>query len=128
MDRNSPAFKRLRAKWYKKLKDEGFEDIESPDSELLHKWHGSLFATHYDPVVTPAKEEYYRRAAQELHTYPFENNLDRLIWEKHAGGLSIRDIVKLLKKRRFKQTFSRQKVHTILKRLAKDMGLAWKKV
>ncbi len=38
-----------------------------------------------------------------LNDYKFESRVERIIWEYHANGISIRDIVKLLQKVRIKR-------------------------
>jgi hypothetical protein len=93
---NNNNYKQLRKEWYKKLKDEGFNDIEKLDGDLI-EWHTSRFtkATNRRYSIE-AKSDYYYLANQFLNTYKFKNELFRAIWEYHANGISQRDIVKLL--------------------------------
>jgi hypothetical protein len=106
---HSKEFKKLEAKWYKKLKKEGFNDIEENESEYIIRppYHyitdNRVFSSieerrnHFN-----AKQYYYYMANQFLNTYKFKNNRERNIWEYHVNGISYRDITKLLKKARIK--------------------------
>lgn len=45
---NTKAFKKLKAEWYKKLKESGFDDAESKDrqntnEQWLNQWHSKYF-------------------------------------------------------------------------------------
>ena len=109
-------FKRLQEKWYKKIEKAGFVDIE--------KGFGSyelVSAPNYqrDPIYLQSKMDYYRMATNFLHDYEFESKLEQTIWEYHAEGISIRDIVNTLKKVRIK-TY-RHKVWTIINHLETEM-------
>lgn len=125
MDRNSPEFKKLQAEWNKKLAASGFEDIEDSNGQLKGKWSGdSDIRNKYTELTYAAKERYYQLAGQFLNDYPFKTEKDRIIWEMHSEGISIRDIVKALKKRRFK--VYRHLVHSRLKFLRSEMRNARK--
>lgn len=130
VDPNNPKFKKLQKTWYKKLADTGFVDIERHGDKQTS--HAARFADNYDPITTPAKEHYYRVASQMLYEYDFKDELERAAWELHCEGLSIRNIVKTLNNRGVVTAegnpIYKKKIHESLKRLAKDMGLAWKLV
>ncbi len=114
---NNNEYKKLRKVWYKKLAKSGFEDIESDDSNL--KVWSSKF-THEKTVTSyKAKEEYYYMANSFLNSYSFETSLEKTIWTYHAEAISIRNIVKLLKKVKIKT--NRQTVFLILKNLKNEM-------
>ncbi len=91
-------FKSLQEKWYKKLEKSGFKDAED-SQENLHTW-SYIFSRNCDKhkELMLAKQTYYRMATNFLNDYNFESNLDKVIWEYHANGISVRDIAKLLKK------------------------------
>jgi hypothetical protein len=98
-------FKELQSDWYKKLEESGFEDIEDVSSkeEFLKTWHSSYFQKRYEPEVFESNETYYRKARsfledtfQNVQYGLFEKKLDDVIWEKHAEGISLRDIAKEL--------------------------------
>jgi hypothetical protein len=112
----------LRDKWYKKLenvKDEtyptGFIDIER-DEETLKVWSSDKFASRrlVQNGGWQAKATYHSLAERYLAEYPFENRREQIIWEYHTNAVSVRDIVKLLKKVRIKM--KRTSVWEIIKK------------
>ncbi len=87
------AFKALNDQWKQKLNSSGFNDIER-DEDSLQDW-STGFSRHLE--YNASKEEYYRLAGQFLHEYRFrgkEAAWSKKIWELHATGTSIRNIVK----------------------------------
>jgi hypothetical protein len=129
------TLKQLTKIWYKKLKDEGFKDIEQ-DELYLKRWSNEFVRpdanvkNRSDYNVRPTtvrnkknefqdKQDYYYYATQFLNEYPFANNKERIIWEYHVNGISMRAISKLLKKVRIR--ISRQTVYKIINRLATQM-------
>ena len=117
--------KALIAKWYKKAKQSGFEDIED-EKGMLKSWTGTGlpgFSTasnrtgkrhgNYeegsdlnkgrDPwygqslLNKQSTVEYYRLARQYLHEKTFKSPLHKTIWELHAEGWSINRIKDELK-------------------------------
>lgn len=114
---DSKEFKDLQAKWYKKLANTGFADIEQPDGNLKN-WALSLI--RHDETTENAKQDYYRLAGQLLHSsYPFQSNTERKIWEMHAEGLSIRDIAKKLKSQRIRA--HKNGVHKVVQKIAAQL-------
>lgn len=111
-------FLALKAEWYKKLKKEGFEDVET-DEEHLETWHSTFFKVRHNATLSEAKEAYYRRATHFLNDYNFDSDLEKALWGLHAEGISIRNIVKALKGKGFKAY--KNSVHLKLKRLVKIM-------
>lgn len=109
-------FKALQNKWYRKLKKEGFEDVEDTNSpnEFLKKWHTYDFKTKYQKGNAESITDYYRLASQFLHDYSFETGTEKKVWELHAGGHSIRKIEKLLR-------IDRNRVHKIIRTIKKAM-------
>lgn len=120
---SSKDFKKLNAKWAKKLKESGFEDIEQ-DETHLNFWNGSRLATLYTDEQFQARQEYYRIAGQFLHEYKFDSDLDRTIWEMHANGSSIRNITTYLKAKKIK--IYTTKVFETIQELTKEMKLKYK--
>lgn len=116
--------KKLQQEWYKRLEDEGFEDIEQ-DEEHLKVWHGHSFSNKFSPDLFEAKTEYYQAAGRFLHEYAFSDETEKTIWEQHANGISIRNIVKTLTKQGVK-TYKR-KVDETVQRLRKEMKTSWKR-
>lgn len=92
----------LRAEWQKKLKDNGFHDLENfvagePGQKLSSRgdlepsfWYRNDRQNRFRYEVTQA---YYERASEFLHRFAFECEHDRAVWELHCDGLPYRDIV-----------------------------------
>lgn len=86
--------KQLTAQWYKKAEEQAdFKDIEQEDGNLKH-WHSSYFIQRYSPLTFAAKSDYYRKADQFMYKHVFDNDTDRLFWQMHASGMTIREIEK----------------------------------
>lgn len=105
--------------WYKKLKAEGFEDVESDEHHL--KFYTSQFAAKFIPETWQAKANYYQMATNFLEEYKFDNNLERAVWEYHVNAISYRDIAKLLKKLRLVKRTNRTTIYQLIKRLKTKM-------
>lgn len=118
MEPSSKDLKKLQKLWYDKLKKEGFDDIEQ-DENYLKRWDSHWFNSQYSPEYFQNKAEYYRAAGKFLYEHQFKSELERQIWAKHAEGLTIRDIVTVLRKARFK--LYRRMVHETIQRLTKTM-------
>lgn len=81
--------KELQRYWYQKLKESGFEDIET-DQGFLKKEVGS--STKERAISDrEAREIYYASAAAFLHAYSFETLSDYRIWSSHVEGKSLRE-------------------------------------
>lgn len=81
--------KKLQNQWYKKLKTQGFEDIEY-DSQHLKSY--ALSWSSVEPEVFKANQRYYELAGQLLESHPFESIKDKTIWRYHTQGLTEREI------------------------------------
>lgn len=117
-------FKELENRWYKKLLEKGFKDIEQRDSKgksLDRLKTGPLenVVNLYSVEQFQIKEEYYRVAGQFLHEHKFKTNTEKLIWKHHSDGVSIRNIIKFLKKKGV--TAYKDLVQGIINRLAEEM-------
>lgn len=125
LNKNDDEFLALQAKWYGKLKKSGFKDAEQ-DEDHLKVWSSRLFngtvngqqftqkRSYYE-----SREDYYRLAGWFLNEYPFKTPKDKLIWQLHSEGISIRNIILILKKKHFKVHV--RMVHPLLKELTKTM-------
>jgi hypothetical protein len=85
-------FKQLHRAWMDKLKDEGFKDIEDVNSplEMLKTWDSMYFldgAESFSEV-----EEYYQIARELLNTHDFDSAIEKIVWEFHSEGMSVRAI------------------------------------
>jgi predicted transcriptional regulator len=88
------SLKNLKKKWYKKLKDAGFVDIEDADGNLRSS--ASRFSYLYSPAEFREIEMYYQVAQALLHTEYLPVGRDREIWRLHADGLTVREIARLM--------------------------------
>lgn len=118
--RKQPSYEELRTKWYKKLKDKGFVDIEH--NEWFHnhdRFHSKKFLSTYKQ-----KEEYFQLAQDFLNIYKFDKKIEEVIWEYHVNGLTIRNIAEILKRLGYKRN-SRGKVWDTIKSLRQKMFTAY---
>lgn len=111
-------FKKLQRKWYAKAKASGFQDIERNEDEL-HSLTSYAGNNRYNPPRREAWTEYYRLAGQFLNEWKFESASERLIWELHAEGYTIREIAALIKKHRVK--IKKSAVGNVIKALYTEM-------
>lgn len=118
-------FKALQDKWYKKLEEEGFEDIEKTNGTLLRVDLPDNIQKFYTRDVYDLKEYYYRCATHFVHSHEFINEVEKAIWELHSDGLSIRNITKKLHSQQVfksgKKTVNKRYVHETINILAKEM-------
>lgn len=112
-------YEKLRAIWYKKLEKEGFVDIES-DEDNLKSW-SAKFSSRRSQDVWQAKEAYYHMATNFLNDYQFESAFEKKVWEYHAEAISIRDIVKLLRKKTKVMVINRAFIWSTVNRLETSM-------
>lgn len=109
--------KALRDEWYKKLKEQGFEDIEDINSprEMLKTWHSRDFARRFNEDRFSAKQEYFLAAVHLLERFKFETALDKEIWTLHADGKSLREIAAIT------QRVSKDGALKVIRRIQKYM-------
>lgn len=114
MNPKDPAFKKLQNKWYKKLKQTGFDDIESNENNLK-VWSNTKFQTignqvfdstktfssNYDEIKLfhESKEEYYRLASSYYWDAEFPTYKEKFIWEQHVKGLGRHEITSMYNKK-----------------------------
>lgn len=85
-------FRELQKKYYEKLKDEGFSDIENVERDMLNQWHSQYFQIRHRPSAYREISDYYRAANSMLSQYSFQSEIDKRIWELHTTGQAIRKI------------------------------------
>lgn len=97
----SPEFAKLQAKWYGKLADEGFEDIEWTDNKTgLGQGTPYLSGSGYGKVYKPETELYFRMVQNYItHNEKSFDKWKRFILSLHVDGVSYRDIVRAYNKR-----------------------------
>jgi hypothetical protein len=108
-----------KALWYKKLKDEGFKDIEHPVKDTLKSW-SNQFTSKQSRNSWRAKQEYYYMATHFLNDYKFNSKLEQIVWEYHSNGLSSRQISRVLTAAKV-STLKKSAVFNIIQRLQKLM-------
>lgn len=122
--------KKQQKVWYKKLKESGFEDIEYFDKDMEPK-HLLRGGSKFSPLTNEqensmnyssvgilneyeATVSYYDKARSLLHTIPFKNEQERLIWEMYSEGEAVRKIGKVV-------GFSHPKVLKIIKQIKESL-------
>jgi len=119
-----PTLVKLQKEWYKKLKDNGFNDLEYFDDagqpkEWLKgtsKYQSPVSESHIEFLENAYEDneliynntlDYYLGISHSIDVIPFDNEVHKQIWELHGEGLSLREIAKIVK-------FSHPKVLRIL--------------
>lgn len=115
-------FKQLQRKWYNKLKDSGFEDIEDTNSpkELLKSWHDIYFHKRHTFVSFRALQIYYQNCRSFLNTHPFQSHTERMIWQMHTDGYALRQISIQMKALAYKA--NKDTIGKIINRLKAEMN------
>lgn len=110
------TLKALKTKWYRKLKNAGFNDIEDTNSpnEFLKTWHSTWFKTHSTPESFKEKHRYYQMTTYFATSHTFSNKLEERIWCLHSEGLSYREIAKKVRS-------NKDKVNQVILNLLKVM-------
>lgn len=130
----------LIKEWDKRLKQSGFDDIESRKTGALRGSGGDVYLGSKTIEVTASdrnqieiknegvqrrysslawkesQAEYYRLASQCLHERDFKSVIERIIWQLHAEGFAYDEISKEL-------NVTLDKVRRNIERLAKEFGL-----
>ncbi len=88
------TYKKLKARWYKKLEESGFEDIENDDGTLKNEVDPRTVANAM--ATKELREEYYVLATQFLETYKEFTPSSKKIWALHCTGLGAHKIAKQL--------------------------------
>lgn len=114
------SYQELKEVWYKKLAKSGFVDVES--NEFIIKQPASSAFNRTSAISRDWQDriEYSSMAGQFLHSHSFKNELEKVLWEYHANGLSIREIATVFKKAKLHYS-TRDKVFRALKPLIAKM-------
>lgn len=112
----------IEREWYSKLKESGFTDIENYNhpNRPLTSWHGFKWAN----ILKDEKEEieaYYSKARALLHTYKFDSETHKIIWELHSEGLSKRQIERKLIILKCENPVKREQIAKIINFIAIDI-------
>lgn len=84
--------KNLTYKWYKKLKDSGFTDIENADGTLKNEVDPRTIAS----AMVDNRGEYYRQATEYHLSHGFDTLTEERVWGLHCEGKSFRQIAEFL--------------------------------
>lgn len=124
---NSDQYNKLKKIWDKKLAKSGFKDIEKNEYDFKPNKSSAIFTrttgrsqSSLTPISMAAKRDYYIMAEHFLNDHEFESRLDKIIWEYHANGISVRNIAITLNKVRKKKIYKSQ-VWLIVNRLEQAM-------
>lgn len=96
---NPQEYKKLRAQWYLKLKENGFDDIEdvNTDGQPLIDWHSyKWFSPKFSMLQIESNRDYYIMAEHFLNEHEFKSEFDLLVWILHSEGESCRTIAQEL--------------------------------
>src|SRR5271165_3525275 len=83
-------FNKLKDKWYKKLKQSGFEDAENSDG-TLKEFHSFKFISAASQLRQRKREGYQRNIDQ------FSKKRLAAIWNAHCKGVTEREIASVFK-------------------------------
>jgi hypothetical protein len=102
-------FRRLKSKWYAKLKNDGFEDIEWHDAKTSEGEQSSYLKSHFSQtyisdslsnkdVLINSERYKAQRAIDHYNMHGEFNELDKKLWELYAEGASYRQMSQALRK------------------------------
>lgn len=123
-------FGKLQAKWYSKLSNFGFHDLEWLDKSsgmgqntpFLSKSSASDWQV-LNNSNNIGKLDYFRMAQCYLEHASFESTKEKRIWRLHCQGLSCREIERKLKSLGVSHGTSRTTVSNVLQKLRPHMIL-----
>ena len=108
-------FKKLEREWTKKLKASGFVDIENRDNGNII--HSELIILN-DSCA--GHDDYYQYCHDILRDFPFRRELDRVIFERHAEGCSLREIEEWLENQALGMTLSHQAINNVIDKIKSE--------
>lgn len=83
-------FLKIQKRWYSKLKNNGFEDIENgKDRRIVRR---EIIKMDESSPNAWSGQNYTELCAAILRDYRFKRPIDRIIFEKHSEGKSVREI------------------------------------
>lgn len=109
------SFKALQSKWYKKLEDSGFVDIEKGETDSVVK----------PEIISTKTAQYhvgdlYSNLCQNiLATFKFKKEIHKVIFQLHANGLSEREIKETVQTERG-ITVSQKGINLLIKRVKEE--------
>jgi hypothetical protein len=129
MGKSQANFKQIQDEWYKKLKDEGFVDIENSIT-LADGKKGYENSGRSGPNLKNKTSEqfqatllYYQNCRSFLTNHDFTCEIDKFIWSLYAEGEPYRKISEELKNQK-NIKLNKDSVRKIVKELEKTMNAA----
>ncbi|MGH7889904.1 MAG: hypothetical protein ACRENF_05065 [Thermodesulfobacteriota bacterium] len=94
-------FRAIQNEWYQKLKEAGFEDIETDNNKdhfpVLKEWSSIRFRLRCTNEISRATtEQFYTNLKQVLDTFPFLTDFDRNVWKEYSEGRNTEEIARSL--------------------------------
>ena len=96
----TPEYKALQRKWYKKLKDQGFKDLEFNETSPYLADNTYKQELQAKRGQSTRLAEYFRLAGGWYWHGEWDSELERWLWLKHCEGLSCRETAAALKKKK----------------------------
>lgn len=115
------SFKREQKKWYDKLKNKGFYDIERAKFIGTDTPYLARDNAHFRKVATPSKIEHFRRCGIHYHHHDFRTQADKKLFGWYKDGKTFREMVELYNKRR-KHKRSIYWIHTRIHEMLEEMN------
>ena len=109
-------FAQLNAEWKQKLEESGFDDIEKNETDTIIRPQEFYPASRY-----AFTKDYYEYCQDVLRNYPFKRDIDQIIFELHAQGMSDRQIEAELKRRELR-AYTYRRVNQIVNQIKNDFG------
>lgn len=122
----SAEFNRLQRKWYDKLADDGFVDIERREDGTMNEYY---LRFSFNGKIFPARAQFFRLLQNYVThglTKAKARRKDNFILRCYNEGMHARQIVKAMASRKFKQPNSLYWLHYHLQTLVEKM-IAWNK-
>jgi hypothetical protein len=115
-------FKLLQKKWYEKLREADFVDVEHEfDGEFELTQRSSNAYRQASFIVRESKVDYYRLIGHYTHNEKFDDPVDEIVMKMVAEGAKIKAVSEELKRQGFK--CHRQTIRYIIRRYENQWGI-----
>lgn len=120
-------FKELDKEWRTRLESSGFKDAEElrGNGEIVLRQNSSNSYRNLSQVQRENRLKYYEILEAKLHLEQFENKIHRLIMERRAEGIQIKNISEELKV--LDEACHRQTVRKVIRKYEIKWGIRRKK-
>jgi hypothetical protein len=112
----SSDFLRIQKKWYRRLKKEGFMDIEDHgrSDRPLKVWDSLYFLMPGVSIRIQSTQEYYEWTKEILETHDFKTPSHEAIWMMHSEGFTMTEISNSLTRLQGMRQYTRSGVRDII--------------